>query len=289
MSIDTTSPVPIPNPAVAQGTTDKAPARRSPRLHPGVATRRRPRTGAALDRRYTFSRLQGEWERLSLSSTAIDTARSWALGITIDTLDDVLGASGYGAVGRDAADDDPMLARLVTLARHDTLAARILLQRMMPGLAVIARRRSRDGGDEYQAGDDVLAAAWTVIRTYPVERRPRFIAVNLLRDADYYAFRRGFRRVDRDIPTASESFERTADDTVEAETMCSIADIVHLAVRAGVSDDDLNLVRRLAAGVRPEQIAAEMGVTDRTIRNYRRAMIERLRAVVAAGIEAGAI
>ena len=69
------------------------------------------------------------------------------------------------------------------------LAARIVLQRLVPGLRSIARRRGRrpDDGDT-QAPDlfhDLLANAWIVIRCYPIERRPFNVAANLLKDVGY--------------------------------------------------------------------------------------------------------
>ena len=94
------------------------------------------------------------------------------------------------AVGREGglpmAVADQVLAALVRVGRDDALAARIALQRVVPGLVRAAVRRTAGRHDRRQrVFDDLVANAWLVIRCYPLERRPAKIAVNVLRDAEY--------------------------------------------------------------------------------------------------------
>jgi hypothetical protein len=58
-----------------------------------------------------------------------------------------------------------------------------------------------------------------------------------------------------------------------------LRDLLDDAVRAGFDRADLALITRLACGTTTTEMAAEMHVTDRTIRNHRTAALYRLRHV----------
>src|SRR4051794_1314237 len=94
--------------------------------------------------RLLASRLQREWDRLATNSSALRTAAGWGIvELPIADLHQVLTAVGMG--GRDAAPEvlaehDEQLRRLVAIARGDALAARIVLQRLLPGMVATARR-----------------------------------------------------------------------------------------------------------------------------------------------------
>ena len=105
---------------------------------------------------------------------AVAHARAWSLPgdstAAIDSLDDVLRVAGYGPTATGHRHDD-VLRELVRLAAADHLAARVVLQRLLPGISALARRRSGPGRPHREVLDEVVASAWTVIRTYPVDRR----------------------------------------------------------------------------------------------------------------------
>ena len=250
--------------------------------------------------RQVIGRLQTEWEHLSTSRSAIDAARAWPLPVQhFDTLDDLLRAAGLGRTAAGDADDD-LLGALVSLAAGDVLAARVVLQRLLPGIVAIGRRRAA-GLDRTALIDDLLATAWTVIRTFPVDRRPRFVAVNLLRDVEYRGYRQPLRR--RRAPMAvpdhlldqkrltrvadhstNDPANNPANDPANGVTNGMTArqeldDLLLLAEQAGLGDADLALARRLGRGDTPAQVAADLEVTDRTIRNHRRQVVHRLRAI----------
>src|SRR5436190_4103349 len=82
-------------------------------------------------------------------------------------------------------DADAALAEMVQRAATDRIAARVVLQRILPGLVAIARRRAGAAGDPHAALDELLANGWIVIRRFPVARRRRFVAMGLLRDIEY--------------------------------------------------------------------------------------------------------
>jgi DNA-directed RNA polymerase specialized sigma24 family protein len=77
---------------------------------------------------------------------------------------------------------DDLLAALVRLSRIDDEAGTLLLACLLPGLR---RRISRHGWglDREEAVSEALVALWRRIKTYPLHRRPRRIAMNLLLDA----------------------------------------------------------------------------------------------------------
>ncbi len=235
--------------------------------------------------RHSLIRLQREWDRLAVSPHAVATARGWHLQVArLDSLDDLLLAAGYGQSGRRADHDDEIVRQLLLVARSQPLAARVLLQRLLPGLGSIARRRVRFGGDPVAAVDDLLAAAWTVICTFPVERRPTYLVAGLLRDAEYHAFRRDQRRRTPVIAVAPERFDESPAAAPQLTAADELAQLLADAARAGLDDDDLALARRLAAGATSAELAAEAQVTDRTIRNHRATMLYRLRTVANASV-----
>src|SRR5688572_16841850 len=108
------------------------------------------------------------WRRWVRAEPALAVARDAAQ----------LAVKNRSARGREA---DPVLLALAGLAAEDELAGRVLLQLLLPGTASLASRvRWRYGADAPAAA---VAAVWERIRTYPVDRRPRSVAANILLDA----------------------------------------------------------------------------------------------------------
>lgn len=86
------------------------------------------------------------------------------------------------APGRASEDKDRVLCALLRQARVDPLAGRVVLQAILPGLKRIAGRTLIDVRELEELWSLLLAAAWARICGYPVERRPRRVAANLLLD-----------------------------------------------------------------------------------------------------------
>ena len=181
----------------------------------------------------------------------------------------------------DEAGADDRLAGLVRDAATDTLAARVVLQRLLPGLLSIARRRGRGSWlGTHDAFDELLAAGWVVIRLYPIERRPARVAANLLRDIEYQAFtapaRRAYHR--REAVTAYEDDTWVADDAAP-DAFGQIVEILAEARAAGMDPTEIRFAAALASGRRLEDLAAERGVSVRAERYRRARVVARLRAV----------
>ena len=99
----------------------------------------------------------------------LDRVRSWGVTSTpFRSLDELLRLAGF-KVARTPAETDEVLRRLVVLAATEPLAARIVLQRLLPGLlAIVRREQQRDRGVD--AFD--LARRRGVVGDRVVPRRP---------------------------------------------------------------------------------------------------------------------
>ena len=238
--------------------------------------------------RHLLVRLQQDWDRLKRNRRAIEQARQWSLpsaptpcGRPLDTLDEVLSWVGYGCSLK-SCDDDPVLAELVRLAVGDQLAARVVLQRLLPGISSMARRHAAIGRPYSEVLDEVMASAWTVIRTYPVDRRCTYVAAGLLREIDYFTFRRPLRRLTTFVPRPLHTFERQPRPHSTISAADELRDLLDDAVAAGLDPDDNEFARRLGRGESTRSLALSADTTERTIRNRRDAVTYRLRAVALA-------
>ena len=180
-----------------------------------------------------------------------------------------------------------VVRRLLGVARADELAARIVLQRVLPGLRQRANRWSF--GDFQPDSDgalgDLVGVAWLLIRSYDVEQRRGFAVANLVRDSAYYAFiapKR--RRSSGECPTDPLSMN-DQQPAPESSPCTELAELLVEAHRAGVDRGELELVRHLAAGDGTTEALAERDhVTSRAIRYRRTRAIEHLRAFALHGI-----
>ena len=124
----------------------------------------------------TLARLDAEWRDLADSPQATAALREW------QRREPALGDGGDLALlleRRRSADAAPaILLALARLAPHEPLAARTLLQALVPGLVRLAISA---GYDDPSAIDELMSLAWERIRTYPVTRHGS-VAANVLLD-----------------------------------------------------------------------------------------------------------
>ncbi|MBB5786196.1 hypothetical protein [Jiangella mangrovi] len=148
-----------------------------------TGARRQTGTGVA-------GRLNDEWDRLCAdgSGSAAAVAR-WAAGhpalAGCRDLSDVeaavtAGAASRAGAGRAAA--DAVLLALLRLAHDgDALAGRTVLQLMLgKAIRIAGGHTGRDSRESLEQA--AVAALWTVIATYPTERRPTKVAANIAMD-----------------------------------------------------------------------------------------------------------
>lgn len=214
-----------------------------------------------------------EWERLRRRPATLRHVNQWGfLPRSVSDLDEVLELAGFGRA-IDDVDGDRVLWHLVREGEHDDIAARIVLHRILPPLMAIAKRRGRVvQGGAHVAMVDVLATAWFVIRQYPHHRRHHKVAVNLVRDIEYNAFVRHhrLRHVDE---------HQVGDDVLYQliENNCDsyegLAIVLQDAEDMGVDEKHIALLRKFSEGKRNEDVAKIMGISSRTVRNYKRSAI----------------
>jgi DNA-directed RNA polymerase specialized sigma24 family protein len=223
----------------------------------------------------TSARLVREWARLRHRPALLRRAESWEIASgPLTSLDEVVVA--VGGTGDRSGEADRRFRRLVEIARTDDLAARVAIERLRPGLlhAAVRDRRGPDGFEE------LLAAAWIAIRTYNTGRRNTNLVSSLLADAAWHAYRRQDRRLSNtDQPLGPAEI---AAEPPKVHPAIELAEVLADARAAGVATEDLALIRLLLAHPSTEDVAAELHVTSRTVRNRRAKVTETLRRVVLA-------
>ena len=254
----------------------------------------------------TATRLWLDWADLSARRSNIRQANAWGLpGSPVHHLDQVLERSGYGQ-GPTDEDCDAYLSKLTVIAKQDQLACRIVVQRILPGLIATALRRGRIIR-EGAAGalDELSSAAWVVIAKYPIERRSRRVAANLLRDIEYHAFVRDSRTKRAKVEFATESDtllllgasvrglrsssvagavggDEAFDPTAEAT---EIANLFHDLDRLGIREFDREALREMLSDKLSPESAKEAGISARALRDRRANAVRRARELLNVEVE----
>lgn len=137
------------------------------------------------------TRLNTEWEWLCADRRSADRVRSWMLGAGV--LDAEHAPADLGELctllRKGAKRDEPgfidawmgVLLRRVSAGdgRDAELAARVLVQAMLPHACRVLRGCVRSGEDIEDVAQVVIASLWEAVRTYPIARRPRKVAAGL--------------------------------------------------------------------------------------------------------------
>ena len=100
-----------------------------------------------------------------------------------------------------AEESDAILLVVLRHAASDDLAARTVLQAMMPAVKNLTAKFSTCGAwSAEETAAVVVAAMWERIRTYPVARRPKKVAANLALDTRQRVWRSGYKLVYGRLP-----------------------------------------------------------------------------------------
>jgi hypothetical protein len=160
----------------------------------------------------------------------------------------------------------------------DELAARVLLQLLLPGTRNLARRWWALGDHEERAAA-AATAVWQRICRYPVARRPGRVAANILMDAAR-ELRRAVPRmtVTLSAEPACPGVEVSSPEPPHPAT--ELAEVLRDAVDDGVlgREDAMLIARSRIGGHRVADIAAHRRMASRTVWD-RRQRAERALAV----------
>lgn len=201
--------------------------------------------------------LDREWEGVASGPRARRALIRWAN--THDALVGLVDLDDLLAARRAPERAGPILRALVCLAVEDDLAARTLLQALLPGLVRLAQTT---GNDDAVALEELISLAWERIRTYPLHREGS-VAGNVLLDVRkrYRAHRRieapgEWAELISDPPEASASPE----DEVMAR---SVFDQLRAAQQLGFVTGTAvsTIVRTRVQGETLTALAREQGVT----------------------------
>ena len=143
-----------------------------------------------------------EWERIGKGPRGRAALRRWASGDLplggLRSLDELV--ERVNERGNPARSDAILLA-LVRRTATDDLAARTVLQAMMPAVKNLTSKFSTCGAwSAEETAAEVVAAMWERIRSYPVERRPAKVAANLTLDTRQRVWRTGHKLVHGRLP-----------------------------------------------------------------------------------------
>lgn len=224
----------------------------------------------------TLTELDREWDELCRSTASRATVMTW--GSREPAL---RGFDSVGALLRTRKQDPTtapaILSALARMAADDHLAARALLQAMLPGLVAMA---STSCSDDPFAMDEFVSLAWERIRTYPTQR-PGSVAANILMDVRKRY--REHRSIDAPLHEIAELPEAGIEPS--AEEVALGRSVVHdlvAARRSGVIDSvGLALILRTRIdGISLELAAGEQRATVKQASCIRWRAERRLRPVL---------
>jgi hypothetical protein len=221
-----------------------------------------------------FSALDREWRRLAGSRAAArqlaDVRRVAGSARTLADVEPSVRRAG-------PADADRVLLALVARAvdgdglAGDPLAARVLLQLLLPGTRNLARRWWALGDHDERAAAAV-AAVYQRIRRYPLARRPGRVAANVLMDAS--------RDMRSAVPRPEVPALDPADDAAATATHpgVELTEVLCDAVHEGLlAPAEATLIARSRiSGHRLSELAVANGIPERTLFAHRQRAERRL-------------
>jgi len=220
--------------------------------------------------RTLFEQLAVEWSQLGVSAPAAAALEAWghddpALAGFPDLVEVVRFVQRCGT----GPEGDAVLACLAARAPSDPLAARTLLHVVFYGLKRITSDLCTAASSPEEAASVVVVEAYQRIRTYPVERRPRSIAANILLDTRQGVSRSLCRRRVPEVLTAD--IAQHANATAGPSAADELLDLIDEAVRTRklrVDDARLIVLSRIA-DVSTADLAATRACTPQSLRRHR--------------------
>lgn len=216
----------------------------------------------------TLESLDREWVMLSTSEPAMRALKRWGAEspmLAVETFEELLARRWDPHVAR------PLLRALAERAAADRVAARTLLQALVPGLGALARRFA---AQDSEVSAELITLAWERIRTYPLQR-PGPVAGNVLLDVrkTYLAARALDRRSHGELGEVAGIAPSAEDVVLERDDHDRVITQVADARRSGaVNEVALRaIVRTRLDGESLEAVAAaeDLSVRNLVLRRWR--------------------
>lgn len=222
--------------------------------------------------------LDREWSELATSPMARRALIRWsnthtALAGNADLAEVLLSR-------RDPNQAGPILRALALLSPTEDLAARTLLQAIVPGLVSLS---VRVGNDDEAALDEMIALAWERIRTYPCQRMGS-VAGNILLDVrKRYRLHRGI-----EVPASTILYGDPVDEHASPEDEVLgrlLLEELAEAQRSGMVTGSVlaTILRTRLFGEHLADLAAEQDITPQLLCHRRWRAEVRLRQLPLAG------
>jgi len=221
-----------------------------------------------------LQQLDEEWSNLATSPRARRAMTRWTSThrhlAGHRNLDDVLSSR------RDPAKEAPVLKALAALAPDDEIAARTLLQAMVPGVVALARLAAND---DPAAVDELISLTWERIRTYP-PTRPGSVPANILLDV-----RKRYRQHRTiEAPASIEVSHDPVDTQASTEDQVIsrlLVEELAAAQRSGMMTASVltTILRTRVCGERLADLAAEQHITTQLLCHRRWRAEVRLRGL----------
>jgi hypothetical protein len=220
--------------------------------------------------------LDEDWARLASSqegARALEAWRQrWPVFATCRHLGEVLVRRA------DPVTAQEVLRPLALMAPSDAVAARTLLQALLPGLLGLVGSAGRD---DPAALEELVGLAWERIRTYPPHREGS-VAGNVVLDV-----RKRYRRhrtIEKPRSIPHETWREPSVEQPDTLETAGVGGLLALAVQRGVIDrDELEvIVRSRMFDVPLSEVAQERGVSARRLGQERWRAEDRLRRMARA-------
>lgn len=222
--------------------------------------------------------LSSDWQHGIRSTQLNDRFRFWqAKQPVLARFADPAAVVGFARGSSSRADKDAVLGALLMWARHEAIGARMVLEIIRPGLLNLSARIMRDAREREELCSMMFLAVWEAIRNYPLARRPRRIAANLLLDTLHQTLLQSGAESTWRAAWSFASVEAGDRDGVE-EVDGDVDGLLNRAVRAGaVSGEEAELILSSRIdGVELSDLADASGISYNAMKVRRQRAERRL-------------
>jgi DNA-directed RNA polymerase specialized sigma24 family protein len=127
--------------------------------------------------------LESDWQQVAHSALFTDRFRVWRVKEpALTRFVDATALVRFMRRSGSRAEKDAVLCALLRWAKDESIGARVVLEAIRPGLLNLSARIIRDAREREELRSTMHLAVWEGIRSYPLARRPRRVAANLLLD-----------------------------------------------------------------------------------------------------------